>query len=160
MRWSITCLNFIRNIRFKLRCRNTWRASRSVCLRAQISHPHKIKLQGIAQNMRYLKYTSTWLLSQKDSVAPIEAFAEEIRLTTSGSSCSEKETQEPKYLKWEQKVTLPSATTICFVYVSEIYKLSSRLHFFSFDSPLTCLDLRMHNVFSPLISHDTIFFWF
>ena len=29
------------------------------CLRAQLSHPHRSKLQGIARNMRYLEYTST-----------------------------------------------------------------------------------------------------
>ena len=38
-----------------------------------------------------------------------------------------------------------------------MYKLSSRLHFFSCDSPLTCLDLLMLKIFSPFISYDTIF---
>ena len=44
MRWSITCLTFIRNIRLILRCRNNSKASRSVCLRSQLSQPHRRKL--------------------------------------------------------------------------------------------------------------------
>ena len=99
--------------------------------------------QGIARNMRYLEYTSTWFSSQKADIAPIEAFTESILLATSWSSLSEKENQEPKYLKWGQNVTLPFATSICFVSVSAMYKISSRLHLFSCDSPLTCLDLLM-----------------
>ena len=77
---SIICLNFIRNICFTLWWRNTSRASKSVCLGDQLSHPHRSKLQGIARNMRYLEYTSTWSSSQKAAIAPIEVFADAILL--------------------------------------------------------------------------------
>ena len=158
MQFSITCLTFICNIRFTLQCKNTSRASRRVCLIAQVSQPCRSKLQGISRNMRYSEYKLTWSSSQKDAITPIEASTEAIRLATSLFSRSKKDNQEPKYLKQEQKVTFPSATAICFVYVSAIYTFSSRLHFFSYYSPLTFLDLRIHNVFSPLFSHDTVSF--
>ena len=40
-----------------------------------------------------------------------------------------------------------------------MYKLSSSLNLFSCDTPLTCLDLLLLTILSPLISCDTIYFW-
>jgi len=65
----------------------------------KLLHPHRRRLQGIAQKMRYLEKLLTASLRQKRSRAPIAAEAWEILASISWPSRSEYDMYLPRYLK-------------------------------------------------------------
>ena len=93
---SNTLLVFIFNIFLIPKCRKTSREARRDFLRAQLSHPHSRRLQGMALNSRYFEYVSTWSSSHILDISPIEAFAAASLFVMSWSSLKEKEIHDPR----------------------------------------------------------------
>ena len=116
------------------RCSNTSKESRSACCRAQFSQPQRRRLHRMARNIMYFVYVSTCSSDQNFAMAPITAFAAASLRPISKSSRKEKDTHNPKYLNWGQKVTNPSSTRIGSVSASWLYSVSSLLHFVPCDS--------------------------
>ena len=89
IRISLTFVMLIPRMRRMFRWRNTSRVSRRDWRKAQLSHPHKRRLQGIALKIMYFEYMSTWGSSQNFPSAPIAALAAPTLFATSWSSRSE-----------------------------------------------------------------------
>ena len=83
MRSSITSVMVILRIFLTFLWRKTSYFFNVASRRAQLSHPQRRRLQGIAQKIRYLESSSTALSCQKGLRAPIAAEAWEILASTS-----------------------------------------------------------------------------
>ena len=71
----VTLLILIFNIFLIPLCSKTLREARRDFLKAQLLHPHRSILQGVALKSRYFEYVSTLSSSHTLDIAPIEALA-------------------------------------------------------------------------------------
>ena len=70
---------------------------------AQVSHPHRSRLAGMARKMVFFAWRSAYGFRQKCRSAPMAWLALVILFRMSMSSVRSKEMKEPRYLKWAVK---------------------------------------------------------
>ena len=106
-------------------CQNAFSLSMCDCRSAQVSHPHRSKLAGMARKISFLAFRSAYGFLQKWRRAPMAWLAFVILFLMSLSSVRSKEMNDPRYLKCAVKSIKDSSSMwILFVVGESQYSCS------------------------------------
>ena len=108
MLFSFTCTTVILRTLRIICVIKTLTGSSSASRSAQLSHYHSSIFTGMVRKIRYLLCRLTQSSCSKFCISPMEDLDKASRASKSKLSHSEKEIQEPRYLKCLTKVMKPS----------------------------------------------------